>query len=961
MVPGALLAVYTDNTTDKASIYSDEGLTTALANPVEANASGHFPAIWAEAGTVEAPTLYTLAISAADGSSIGNPAVFTGWQPSLDAETATSALAEAAAADAEASAAAAAADLADMLAVQASGDDAAAIAARAAKAANLSDLADKEAATSNLLYKNSATGAVARAVQAVLQDRINAKDFGAACDGVTDDAAALRLGLAAAITQGKVLHIPGSVRVDTAIELELSDYASFQTAFCPGVRIEGAGSGRTVIDSRVANGHWLSIDNDNPHTSTFQGILGGWIRGVTIRNGDVVVASSGVKLRAQYQFLFEDVHFFDLSGSAVTLECLDGDLDAPVHVTFDRCRIERCDKWGIDAVATGVNNEIGFVRLQDTAIQYCGLDESKVISAVTKANPAVVTSTAHGFANGTDVYLCGIQGMTQADSFVSDRHYRVANATADTFELTAYDSGSDTYVNVNSTAYTTFTLRTATVTGVTNAAVAVVTATAHGFSNGQIVMFASVGGMTQLNGNQYKIANVTANTFELQTTSGVNVNSTAYGVYTSGGTVAPPPARIMPRDPQSGGMRWKGQILRVDNSGWAVNYNASLYIPGGSGLAQDVYITNSTIENPIGFGLLTTGIRNMRIDLMHLYSNAIFGHTFAGIVMDGGTSNVSDIYMNQLMLRSTAAEFNYVAVKGFGATYDPHSVRVRNTCYKQFDYLGQRRFEGIHFDAIPRQCEIVLTSTTNVRLQPTGSGAVMPLKRIGPVIGDVASTTGEWVEYVVPSTGLNQDNKLPDGSALANSTTYNVYMWYDVSLTRPDLELSTTARAVDSASGYWVKSGDPTRLYVGRVRTDGAGAFVIADTPWLNPEVIPAPVTGAEATRWTQTNGYISVKTTAGLPSSAAAGTFNYWPTLETLVTYDAPSLAAGASTTVDVTVVCSAGDYCSGVRFATGFAGLSAYGCVKAANTVTVTLTNHTAGAIDLASGLLGVAIQRR
>jgi hypothetical protein len=40
--------------------------------------------------------------------------------------------------------------------------------------------------------------------------------------------------------------------------------------------------------------------------------------------------------------------------------------------------------------------------------------------------------------------------------------------------------------------------------------------------------------MTQLNGNLYEIANVTANTFELS-----GINSTAYGTYTSGGTASP--------------------------------------------------------------------------------------------------------------------------------------------------------------------------------------------------------------------------------------------------------------------------------------------------------------------------------------------------------------------------------------------------------------------------------------
>lgn len=74
-----------------------------------------------------------------------------------------------------------------------------------------------------------------------------------------------------------------------------------------------------------------------------------------------------------------------------------------------------------------------------------------------------------------------------------------------------------------------------TITGVTKANPAVVTSAAHGFSNGDSVRISEVKGMTELNGNTYKVANVAANTFELQTTAGVNVNSTAYATYVSGG------------------------------------------------------------------------------------------------------------------------------------------------------------------------------------------------------------------------------------------------------------------------------------------------------------------------------------------------------------------------------------------------------------------------------------------
>lgn len=74
-----------------------------------------------------------------------------------------------------------------------------------------------------------------------------------------------------------------------------------------------------------------------------------------------------------------------------------------------------------------------------------------------------------------------------------------------------------------------------TVTAITKASPAVVTIAAHGRSNGDKVRFDEIAGMTELNGNVYKIKNVAANTFELTTYDDVNIDSTAFTTYISGG------------------------------------------------------------------------------------------------------------------------------------------------------------------------------------------------------------------------------------------------------------------------------------------------------------------------------------------------------------------------------------------------------------------------------------------
>ncbi len=74
-----------------------------------------------------------------------------------------------------------------------------------------------------------------------------------------------------------------------------------------------------------------------------------------------------------------------------------------------------------------------------------GGSPSIAITAITQADPPVVTATAHGKLSGEPVYISGVVGMTE----VNGNYYIVQNAAANTFELadvdatgyTAYSSG----------------------------------------------------------------------------------------------------------------------------------------------------------------------------------------------------------------------------------------------------------------------------------------------------------------------------------------------------------------------------------------------------------------------------------------------------------------------------------------------------------------------------------------
>ena len=77
-----------------------------------------------------------------------------------------------------------------------------------------------------------------------------------------------------------------------------------------------------------------------------------------------------------------------------------------------------------------------------------------------------------------------------------------------------------------------------TISGATKANPCVITATSHGYSNGDEVYISSVVGMTELNGKYYKIKNKSTHTFELTDIDDDNINSSGFTTYGSAGTAA---------------------------------------------------------------------------------------------------------------------------------------------------------------------------------------------------------------------------------------------------------------------------------------------------------------------------------------------------------------------------------------------------------------------------------------
>lgn len=77
------------------------------------------------------------------------------------------------------------------------------------------------------------------------------------------------------------------------------------------------------------------------------------------------------------------------------------------------------------------------------------LESDLTITGITQANPGVVTSTSHGLSDGDHVYITGVVGMTEVNN--STVPYKVANKTANTFELNDVDDN-----NIDTSSFTAY-------------------------------------------------------------------------------------------------------------------------------------------------------------------------------------------------------------------------------------------------------------------------------------------------------------------------------------------------------------------------------------------------------------------------------------------------------------------------------------------------------------------------
>lgn len=170
------------------------------------------------------------------------------------------------------------------------------------------------------------------------------------------------------------------------------------------------------------------------------------------------------------------------------------------------------------------------------------LGSSKVISNISSATPAVVSSFLHGLTSGTQILITDVNGLSTASggpSEVNNVSLWIDNITLNTFALysnkerTVPFSGSTTTYNGSIVTLTNY------VSSGTILSPVQVTAPSHNVSTGTRIYLDGIVGTTQLNQRYFYIDALTANTLSLYNNSILETPETGVGytAYSSSGTV----------------------------------------------------------------------------------------------------------------------------------------------------------------------------------------------------------------------------------------------------------------------------------------------------------------------------------------------------------------------------------------------------------------------------------------
>lgn len=273
--------------------------------------------------------------------------------------------------------------------------------------------------SSDVSFLQSGTGAVSRTVEAKLRETVSVKDFGAVGNGVTNDAPALQsilntasdinaqFNTTCAITSGLTLT-GDNVRID-GLELKPVTTRSGLTALTIG---NTAADASTTL-AATANEYATTVT-----VTSATGFAAGKLVVFSFNNPTWVAADP---LAADYQFVTRIV---SVNGSIIELQ-------DSLPQTINSAWTHSVAAW----------TPVRGLRL-NLEIDQSAHGQKRTVTAITRANPAVLTVTGHSYTNGDTVTINGpLSGMTQIHGV--------------TLPITVIDANTFS-IPVNSTAFTAY-------------------------------------------------------------------------------------------------------------------------------------------------------------------------------------------------------------------------------------------------------------------------------------------------------------------------------------------------------------------------------------------------------------------------------------------------------------------------------------------------------------------------
>lgn len=221
-------------------------------------------------------------------------------------------------------------------------------------------------------------------------------------------------------------------------------------------------------------------------------------------------------------------------------------------------------------------------------------------------NTSGITARGDGIIAGTDDSVDYTTGTSLADG-ASVRALVSGDFTGTVLDTGTFsgfvDEAGSGYASglVLSTWYGASGIIQKNITGATQANPVVITSADHTLRDGDVIKIRSVGGMTELNDNEYIVSNKTDDTFELHDLSDTDVDGTGFTAYTSGGNFqAEAPGREYDGVGITGfGTQSAGALASVTISDGGGGHDTSspplLFVGGGGGFGA----ANQTVYGPV--------------------------------------------------------------------------------------------------------------------------------------------------------------------------------------------------------------------------------------------------------------------------------------------------------------------------------------------------------------------------